>query len=201
MNTQTSLLEKIATPVALLAVGICFIVWADAVTDWIALAFGVCALVFAVYRLIRFFKANPETRSTTDLLYIILGFATGILLISRTSFVKEAISFVVGVYIILSSAVSLLNISALRRKTSTLVGSYVWPLIGLVVGALCISGQFIIPNELARLTGVVLVVYALADLLSIFTLRSIKKQTEKQIDKTLGIQEAKIVKKDKRAGR
>ena len=198
MNTQTSLLEKIATPVALLAVGICFIVWADAVTDWIALAFGVCALVFAVYRLIRFFKATPETRSTTDLLYIILGFATGILLISRTSFVKEAISFVVGVYIILSSAVSLLNISALRRKTSTLVGSYIWPLIGLVVGALCISGQFIIPNELARLTGVVLVIYALADLLSIFTLRSIKKQTEKQIDKTLGIQEAKIVKEKKK---
>jgi len=195
MNSQTSLLEKIATPVALLAVGICFIVWADAVTDWIALAFGICALVFATYRLVRFFKANPEIRSTTDLLYIVLGFATGILLVSRADFIKEAISFVVGVYIILSSTTSLLNISALRRKTNTLVGSYVWPAIGLVVGALCISGQFIVPNELARLTGVVLVVYALADLISIFTLKSLKKQAEKDFDEALGIQEGKVVKK------
>ncbi|MBQ6396445.1 DUF308 domain-containing protein [Candidatus Saccharibacteria bacterium] len=197
MNNNPPLLEKIVTPLALLAVGVCFVVWADEVTEWIAVLLGACAVLYALFAFVKFLKSAPELRTTLSLLYIILSFSVGILLVSRASFIKEAISFVVGVYVILSSSVSLLNLSSLRRKTGLPAGSYIWPVIGLVVGFFCITGQFIVPNELARLTGAVLVVYALADLISIFTLKSLKKQAEKDFDEALGIKEGKIVKKKK----
>lgn len=189
--------DQIVTPLALLAVGICFTVWADEVTEWIAIILGICAILYAVFALIRFLKSAPELRTTISLFYIILAFSAGVLLVSRASFIKEAISFVVGVYIILSSSISLLNLSSLRRKTGLATSSYIWPAIGIVVGLLCITGQFIIPNELARLTGIVLVIYAIADLISFFTLRSVKKQAEKEFDAALGIKEGKIIKERK----
>ena len=198
MNNKSSSLDQLVTPFALLAVGVCFAVWADQVTEWIAIILGVCAIFYAVLALVKFLKSAPELRTTLSLFYVILSFCAGVLLVSRASFIKEAISFVVGVYIILSSSVSLLNLSTLRRKTGLPAGSYLWYIIGLAVGFLCISGQFIIPNELARLTGIVLIIYALADLLSFFTLRSVKKQAEKQLDQSLGIKEGKIVKEKKK---
>ncbi len=190
---QDSSLDKIVSSIALLCVGVCFVVWADKVTEWIAILFGVIALIYAAVKAIKFFQTDPEKRTTLPLLYVILSAAVGVLLVSRANFIKEAISFVVGVYIILTCSVQLLNISSLRRRTSLLIGSYVWSVIGIIVGALCVGGQFIIPDELARLTGVVLIIYAIVYLTGFAIVRSAVKKSDVSKEH-VKIEEAVIVK-------
>ncbi|MBQ3275403.1 DUF308 domain-containing protein [Candidatus Saccharibacteria bacterium] len=197
MEKEDSKLDKIVSCVALFCIGICFVVWADQVTEWIAVLFGVIALVYAIVSLAKFLKAAPEHRTTLMLFYIILSAAAGILLVSRASFIKEAISFVIGVYIILTSSVQLLNLADVRRLLKAKIGSYLWPIVGIIVGILCVTGQFIIPNELARLTGVVLIIYAIVYLTGFITFSSKKKKFEKELKDIPHIQEGKIVEEKK----
>jgi uncharacterized membrane protein HdeD (DUF308 family) len=191
MNKESSL-DKIVSSVALICVGVCFVVWADKVTEWIAILFGVISLIYACARAIKFFKTNPEKRTTLPLFYIILSATVGILLVSRANFIKEAISFVVGVYIILTCSTQLLGISTARHKSGLLVGSYLWPMLGIFVGILCITGQFIIPDELARLTGVALIIYGIVYLTGFAVFKSATKKAGKT--EHLKIEEAVIVK-------
>ena len=190
---QESSLDKIVSSIALLCVGVCFVVWADKVTEWIAILFGVFALIFAIVKIVQFFRTDPEKRTTLQLFYVILSAAAGVLLVSRANFIKEAISFVVGVYIILTCAVQSLNIASLRRHTGLMVGSYVWPVIGIIVGSFCVGGQFIIPDELARLTGAVLIIYAIVYLTGFAVVRSAVKQASIKPSRAK-IEEAVIVK-------
>ncbi|MBQ7802596.1 DUF308 domain-containing protein [Candidatus Saccharibacteria bacterium] len=181
--------DKVISSVALCAVGICFVVWADEVTEWLAVFLGVVALIYALVGLFRFLRADPEVRTTLSLFYVILSFAAGILLVSRASFIKEAISFIIGIYIILTSSVQLLNLTDARRKLGVKFGSVLWPAIGIVVGLLCVTGQFIIPNELARLTGIVMIIYSIVYITGILS----AKVVEKEVDPTRRIKEGEIV--------
>ena len=196
MEKSSSNLEKIVTSIALLCVGVCLVVWADKVTEWIAIAFGAIALVYALVKFIKFIKTDPEKRTTLPLFYIILSAAAGVLLVSRANFIKEAISFVVGIYIILTCSIQFLDISNLRRHTGLLLGSLAWPTVGILVGVLCISGQFIIPDELARLTGAVLIVYAIVYLTGFIVVNAAVKKSKSTKD-VKKIEEAVIVKEAK----
>ncbi|MBR3319309.1 DUF308 domain-containing protein [Candidatus Saccharibacteria bacterium] len=197
MNKETSI-DKTVSSIALLCVGICLVVWADKVTDWISILFGTILLVHAIIKFITFIKITPEKRTTLSLFYIILAACAGILLVSRADFIKEAISFIIGIYIILTCSVQLLSISTMRRKTGLAIGSYLWPAIGIIIGLLCISGQFIVPNELARLTGIALIVYAVVYLAGFAVFKKeVKKSTSRQ--EHAQIKEANIVREAKEA--
>jgi uncharacterized membrane protein HdeD (DUF308 family) len=197
MNKESSI-DKVASSIALLCVGVCFIVWADQVTEWIAILFGIIALAYAIINIIKFTKTAPEKRTTLSLFYIILSACAGILLVSRAGLVKEVISFVIGIYIILTCSTQLLNISTVRRKTGLKAGSYLWPILGIIIGILCVSGQFIIPNELVRLTGIALIIYAIVYLTG-FTIFRKEVKNSSSHKKYARIEEATIVKEAKEA--
>ena len=197
MNKEPSI-DKIASPIALLCVGVCFVVWADQVTEWIATLFGIIAFIYAIVSIIKFIKTAPEKRTTLSLFYIVLSTCAGILLISRAEFVKEAISFIIGIYIILTCSTQLLSISTIRHKTGLKAGSYLWPILGIIIGILCISGQFIIPNELVRLTGIALIIYAIVYLTG-FTIFKKEVKESSSHKKYARIEEATIVKEAKEA--
>ncbi len=192
MEKSSSKPEKIVTSIALLFVGICFIVWADKITDWIATLFGILALFYAFVKTIKFVKTEPEKRTTLPLIYIVLSAAVGIMLVSHADFIKEVISFAVGIYIILTCSVQLLGMSKVRHRN----GSLVWPIIGIVVGVLCITGHFIIPNEIARIIGIALIIYAIVYLTGTLSIESTAKKSSKKHDYKK-IEEAVIVKEAK----
>ncbi|MBR3204511.1 DUF308 domain-containing protein [Candidatus Saccharibacteria bacterium] len=182
--------DKIISGIALFCVGICLIIWAEQVTDAIAIVLGVLCLLYSVIGLVRFLKTPSKTRTTFSLFLVVLAFAAGLLLVAKTDFVKNAISFLVGFFVTLTSAISLVSVFEVRKKTDLKLGSFIWPIVGLLVGILCISGQFIVPDQLARLTGVVLVVYSVVYLAGLFTVAS----EIKALGKTAKIQEGEIVK-------
>ena len=191
MEKISSKPEKVITSVVLLFIGICFIVWADKITDWLATLFGVLALIYAFIKTIKYAKASPEERTALPLFYIIIFAAVGITLVSHADFIKEVISFAIGIYIIMTCSVQLLGISKLHRTKSL-----IWPIIGIIVGILCITGRFIVPNEIARLIGIALIIYAIVYLTGVVTIESAVKKSNKK-DEYKGIEEAVIIKEAK----
>ena len=191
MEKTSSKPEKVITSIALLFIGICFIVWADKITDWLATLFGVLALIYAFIKIVKYAKTNPGERTTLPLFYIIISTAVGITLVSHADFIKEVISFAIGIYIIMTCSVQLLGISKLHRTKSL-----VWPIIGIIVGILCITGRFIVPNEIARLIGIALIIYAIVYLTGVATIESAVKKSNKK-DEYKKIEEAVIVKEAK----
>lgn len=196
MKQESSNLEKIVSALALLAVGVCFVVWADKVTEWIAIALGVLALVAAAVRAFRFYKTKPNERTTSGLFGIIVVAAVGLLLVTRADLAKDAISFIVGVYIVLSCATQLFIVSGFRKTSGLLLGSYLWPMIGLFVGIFCITGQFVVPDALATVTGIALIIYAVVYLISLGSLQKAEKTyaakaSHKEITEAVIVKEAK----------
>lgn len=196
MKQESSNLERIIGALALLAIGVCFVVWADKITDWLSVALGVLALITAIVRAIKFFKAKPSQHASASLFSVILVAAVGLLLVSRADFVKEAISFIVGIYIILSSSVQIAVLSSLRHRGPAASRSFVYAILGIVIGILCVIGKFIVPDALAVLTGVSLIVYSIIYLLGLFTIQKVVKTAKSNQKK---ITEATIVKEAKEA--
>jgi len=187
MKQESSNLEKVVSALALFAVGVCLVVWADKVTEWIMMTLGVLALVAAAVHTVKYVRTKPEERTVTGLCGIVLVGALGVMLVSRADFIKEAISFVIGVYIILSCLLQLMAASGRSR---------VWPVIGVIIGVMCVMGKFIVPNALATITGVALMVYGVVYLLGLFAMEKAVSATKPKADQKK-IVEAVIVKEAK----
>ena len=177
--------DRFVSAFALFCIGICCIIWAEQVIDAIVVVLGVVALVFAATNLIKFLRAAPGSRTTLSLFVVLMSFVFGLMLVFRTSLVKDAISFFVGLYIILTSAVNLMDLLSLSRRVSLNPSAFLWPVLGLLVGFLCVSGQFVVPDQLARLTGFVLVIYSVVTIFGLLSVSSFLKTAE--------IQEAVVV--------
>ncbi len=90
--------------VCMFIVGICLLVWADKVTNFVSIVLGSLAILYGVGIFVSYFKNNY--RSFSDNLYFVYSIVIAILgfvMVFRVDFLKELISFIIGIYIILSS--------------------------------------------------------------------------------------------------
>lgn len=182
-------ISEIASVLALFAVGVLLAIFADEILDWISVILGALAIAYSVITLLSYIKMKPKERHESTLLIIVLAAASGIVLISKSGFIREMISFVIGVYIIITSALQLSMILDFRRLTGTKTRSIILPVVGIIIGALCISGDILIPDELTRLTGVFLAIYSVVYLIGIVMI----SKDEKKAKNHPKIQEGEII--------
>ena len=81
-----------------------------------------------------------------------------------------------------------------KRLTGVMIKSIILPILGIIIGAFCISGDFLVPDALIQYTGILLSVYSIIDIVSILLFT----KEEKKIKKTPKIQEGEIVKEKSR---
>ncbi len=182
-------ISEIASVLALFAVGVLLAIFADEILDWISVILGALAIAYSVITLLSYIKMKPKERHESTLLIIVLAAASGIVLISKSGFIREMISFVIGVYIIITSALQLSMILDFRRLTGTKTRSIILPVVGIIIGALCISGDILIPDELTRLTGVFLAIYSVVYLIGMVMI----SKDEKKAKNHPKIQEGEII--------
>ena len=182
-------ISEIASVLALFAVGVLLAIFADEILDWISVILGALAIAYSVITLLSYIKMKPKERHESTLLIIVLAAASGIVLISKSGFIREMISFVIGVYIIITSALQLSMILDFRRLTGTKTRSIILPVVGIIIGALRISGDILIPDELTRLTCVFLAIYSVVYLIGIVMI----SKDEKKAKNHPKIQEGEII--------
>ncbi len=186
--------SDIVSAVALFVVGMALAIYADEVLDWISVILGALAIAYATITLISYLSTKPKERRESSIFMIVLAAAAGIVMISKSTFIREMISFVVGVYIIITSALQLSTILDFKRLTGAKIRSLILPILGIFVGGLCISGDILVPDSLARITGIFLALYAVIYLTGLFMFRAEEKKVKTNYPK---IQEGEIVEEAK----
>lgn len=150
--------------IILLALGICLVIWADKVTSLISVALGVLFLVYATYNFIAWYRV--ENRNMADnaklITAIALAVAGGFLIIEK-DFLKELISIVLGVFLLIESIFRLQDALNSKKFNPNYKNSLILAIIGVVCGALCVFGKIIVPDLMVQILGVLLIIFAVSD--------------------------------------
>ncbi len=165
-------INEILVSICLFILGLCIFIWADKVTNTISLFFGVILIIYSLFNGIIYFK-NKEN-NVINILSTVILLVIGIILISRPSIISEIISFVVGIYILLSS-LSKLNITLNNKQNNKYHLNLILSIVGILLGILCILGKILVPNLILRYLGLMLMIYSIIDIVGIKSIKFIKK--------------------------
>ena len=180
--------------IVMLALGICLLIWADKVTSFISIAFGAIMLVYAAYIFIDYLrsKQNAGTKIFTSLALCIAG----LFLIINNSFLKELVSVIIGIFIVIIGILKLqdaLHSKAFNPKYQT---PLILALVEILCGVLCITGRFIVPDIILQVLGVLLIIASLSDIIGGIMIFKAPKGVEKEaIEAEIVDKPAKIEKK------
>ena len=145
----------------ILLVGISLILWADKVTNIVSIVLGCLIVFYGIINIVNYFKVKAkEFGDSMHFVYGIFIVVIGSVLIFRVNFLKELVSFIVGIYILLASIIKLYDYFVNKKNNNIKLTS---SLIGIVIGILCIVGKFLLPDIILNFIGYMLVIYSLVD--------------------------------------
>ena len=151
--------------VILLALGIALLIWADKVTSLISIIIGAVFIVLAAYNLIAYLRVeNRDFKEAPKLVTAIALFIAGAFLIIQRDFIKEVISIVVGIFLLVESIFRLQDALESKSINPNYKNALILSIIGVACGALCIFGKIIIPDLLLQIFGVALIIFAFVDM-------------------------------------
>ena len=155
----------ISLNIILLALGICLIIWADKVTSLISIIIGVIFAVYAFYNFIAWYRIENRSAMDSTKLFIAIAFAiAGGFLILQHDFIKEIISIVIGIFLLIESIFRMQDAINSKKYNPNYKNALILSLIGVACGALCLFGKIIIPNIMIQALGVMLIIFAFVDM-------------------------------------
>ena len=170
-NSKT-FLAPVLVDIIMLALGISLLIWADEIVNGISVAIGGLFILYAAYNFIAFYRSDRKGSDSTKLIAGIAMVIAGIFLITQTSFIKDIISFIVGIFIIFESMIRLQDSLKLRNLSKEAAKiPLISSCISLVCGILCILGKILIPDIFLQILGVMLIIFSFADIFGLFTIR------------------------------
>ena len=166
---KKEVLSEVLMSVCVLILGVCLAIWADKVTKLVSILLGIIAIIYGLSALISYFS-NKEKVFNDNMEFIvgIVVLVIGGVLIFKVDFLKELVSFVIGIYILLASALRLFETIKLGKKLNTkLTTSIVLSIIGIVLGIMCISFKFIFPDMIITYIGILLIIYSVISIVNL----------------------------------
>jgi len=158
--------------IILLILGIALLIWADKVVNGISIAIGSLFVLYAVYNFIAYFRSEKKAADITKLIAGIAMIIAGGFLIVQTNFIKEIISFIVGIFVIFESMIKLQDSLKLRKANKEAAKMpLILSVISLVCGVLCIFGKILIPDIFLQILGVMLIIFSFSDICGLLTIR------------------------------
>ena len=170
---KKKILNDIVVDGFILILGISLVVWADKVTNIVSILLGVMAILYGIIVFVNYFKKQDKLFSDTMMFtYGIVLFVMGIILIFKVEFLKELISFVIGIYITLTSAMRLHEtITVSRASNIKMTPALVLSIVGIVVGLLAITLKLIFPDLIVQYIGVLLIIYSVVNMVNVIMIR------------------------------
>lgn len=162
-------IKKFSMPVSLniilLALGLCLVIWADKVTSLISIAMGVMLLVVAAYNFIAWYRVENRNLSDNAKLVTSIVFAiAGGFLIINNGFLKELISIVIGIFLLIEGILRLQDTLNSKSYNKNYNNALILAIIGIVCGALCLFGKIIVPDLMIQVIGIMLIIFAIVDM-------------------------------------
>ncbi len=146
----------------LFTIGVCLMFWAGEVIRIVTILLGSIFILYGLITLFRYIKYEPK--SVLSLTIGILSIIIGIILLVRQNIISEIISFIVGIFIVITSIGSLTNTIEQKGKNYTIgIGLSI---AGIVIGVLCIIGKLLIPSIILQFMGVLLVIFSVINIIN-----------------------------------
>ena len=183
--------KEIFLSAIIIVLGLCLILYADKVTNALSIMVGIGLIVAGIVNAVSYFK---ETKSSASLILGTVEMAIGIFLIVKASFLKEFISFIIGVYILLSSISKLVEAIDIQKETGySQKKSIILSAIGIGLAILCGIGKLIVPDLFLKLIGVIILIYGIVNIINLFILDKSKKD-----NKLVDVREVKVIEEKKK---
>ncbi len=161
-------ISDILLSLLLFIIGICLLFWSDEVIKAVSILLGSLFILYGVMTIIKYFKTEP--RSVLLISIGIISIVIGIILLFRKNIITETISFIVGIFIIISSIGSLTN--AIEQKSKNYMIGIGLSVTGIIIGVLCVLGKILIPNIILEFMGVLLIIYSVTSVINTIVISS-----------------------------
>ena len=162
----------------MLVLGVCLLIWADKVTSFISIAFGILMLIYAAYTIIDCLRTKQN--SSSKIITAIALCIAGLFLIIQNSFLKELVSAIIGIFIVIIGIVKLQNAIHSKPYNPKYLTPLILALIEILCGVLCITGRFIVPDLILQFLGVLLIISSLSDIIGSIMIYKAPKGVEKE---------------------
>jgi len=200
-NIMTKLLKSsIWSSIALVVLGFLLIFYSEVTIISISYVIGGILIAIGVIALIKYISnINKDIKNEIDIVYGIGTIILGIIVISNPKAIASIIPFVLGVLIVINSTAKIDYSFRLKKNKNNLwISTLVVSLVALVCGVLLIFNPFAGAEFITKIIGIILVVYAVLDIISTIRISKELKETfgkTKEDKKKLkdSIQEAEVI--------
>ena len=163
---------SMATSLAFVALGLCFVIAPATSFDVIAKIVAVLLIVFGVFGLFSAFSSNMLTFSLSICLSV-LAIVGGIAIFGNPGIVKTMVPVALGIYFIVSGLIKIRYSYALRSTSAS--SAWAMPFCAAVLSVVCgiimLVAPFAFADAMIVVAGIVMIVYALSDFANAVLLR------------------------------
>ena len=187
---------SIISSILLIALGILLIVRSEATIMTISYVIGGVLIAIGVLAEIGFLKEskNNVTKTDMDVIYGIVCIILGMVVIKNPEAIASIIPLVIGIIIIVNSAVKLQYSFELKTEKNDLwLSTLILSIVMLVCGVVLIFNPFAGAVLLTKIVGVFILVYAILDLVSTFFIRNTLKKFQEAVK---DVTEAKVIEEE-----
>ena len=187
--------SSLITAILLIALGILLICQSEATIITISYVLGGVIIALGVLAAIKFFQNIKQHKGELDLVYGIISIVLGIIIIKNPEAIASIMPMVLGVCIIISSSSKLQYAFELKANNNNLwKTTMVISIISTVCGLVLLFNPFKAIAYFTKVVGIFIIIYAILDLVSTYTIRRNVKLFQKSIEE--GITEAIVVKEE-----
>ena len=188
--------SSLITSLFLIALGLLLIFQSDAVIYSISYIIGGILIALGVLGIIKFVQGtNKEQQTELDIVYGIVSVILGIVVIKNPQAIASIIPTILGISIVINSATKLQYAFELKANGNNLWKStMVISIISTLCGIVLIFNPFKALTSFTKIVGIFIVIYAVLDMISTFTIKRNVKVFQKTMKEE--ITEAVVVKEE-----
>ncbi len=171
--TKKGFTSSIITSIILAVLGILLIVATEATIISISYIIGGVLILLGFFGLVDYIrKIDSEVKTSVDLVYGIVTVILGVLIVMNPKAIASIINYVLGIIIVISSAVKLNYAIQLKGNNNSLWKStIIFSLITTICGLILIFKPFTGAIVATKIIGIIVLVYAILNMVSTFTIR------------------------------
>lgn len=171
--TKKGFTSSIITSIILAVLGILLIVATEATIISISYIIGGILILLGFFGLVDYIrKIDTELKTGVDLVYGVVTVILGVLIVMNPKAIASIINYVLGIIIVISSAVKLNYAIQLKGNNNSLWKStIIFSLITTICGLILIFKPFTGAIVATKIIGAIVLIYAILNIISTLTIR------------------------------
>ncbi len=178
----------IFSSVVYLLLGILLFTVEGEVLQTISIIIGIFLVIAGTFPIISYFKDKEKPFKTVNLISGVILLVSGIILIVYKSLLENVIAIIIGVIMIVNSVSKIEYTLTLRdNEVPAWVISMVFSIITLLLGIFFVVNTFKAMNLLTKTLGLIIIIYAVIDIIEITVLKFKLKKAMNKVDDNIKI--------------